>query len=144
MSCCFLSHMSPTSLALTCTWCLEQPQSEIISTSGLSTKISQLVLYLLLRPFHTLTGCDLTPFICNQSQKSAWKLFLKHHTLLSSLGERELAEEKMKEVEELVCKMYKLDSIGSVDKTRAILFSKKGKPEALPPISEALSLHVKW
>ena len=49
----------------------------------------------------------------------------------------------MKEVEEFVCEMYKLDSIGSVDKAWAILFSKKGKPEALPPTSDALSLHVK-
>ena len=49
----------------------------------------------------------------------------------------------MKEVEEFVCKMYKLDSIGSVDEARTILFSKKGKPEALPPKSDALSLHVK-
>jgi len=70
-------------------------------------------------------------------------VFLKHHTLLSSLGEGELSEEKVKEVEEFVCKMYKLDSIGSVDKAQAILFSKKGKPEALPPTSDALSLHVK-
>ena len=52
-------------------------------------------------------------------------------------------KEKMKEVEEFVCKMYKLDSIGSVDEARAILFSKKGKPEALPETSDALSLHVK-
>ena len=50
----------------------------------------------------------------------------------------------MKEVEELACKMHKLDSIGSLDETRALLFSKKGKPEALPPTSEALSLYVKW
>ena len=42
-----------------------------------------------------------------------------------------------------VCKMYKLESIGSVDEAWAILFSKKGKPEALPPTSDALSLHVK-
>jgi len=76
-------------------------------------------------------------------KKSAWKVFLKHHTLLSSLGEGELTEEKMKEIKEFVCKMYKLDTIGSVDEARAILFSKKGKPEALPLTSDALSLHVK-
>jgi len=76
-------------------------------------------------------------------KKSAWKVFLKRHTLLSSLGEEELTEEKMKEVEEFVCKMYKLDSIGSVDEVRAILLSKKDKPEALPPTSDALVLHVK-
>ena len=39
--------------------------------------------------------------------------------------------------------MYKLDIIGSVDEARAILFSKKGKPEALAPTSDGLSLHGK-
>ena len=39
--------------------------------------------------------------------------------------------------------MYKLDSIGSVDEARAILFSKKGKPETVPPTSDALSPHEK-
>jgi len=68
---------------------------------------------------------------------------LESDTLLSSLGEGELSEEKVREVEEFVCKMFKLDSIGSVDEAGAILFSKKGKPEALPPTSDALSLHIK-
>ena len=40
-------------------------------------------------------------------------------------------------------KRNKLDSIGSVDEAGAILVSTKGKPEALPPTSNALSLHVK-
>ena len=69
-----------------------------------------------LLPLHALTGCDTTSFICNHSKKSAWKVFLEHHKLFSSLGEGELSEVKMKEVEEFVCEMYKLDSIGSVDK----------------------------
>ena len=43
----------------------------------------------------------------------------------------------MKEVEKFVCEMYKLDSIRSVDEARPILFSKKGKPGALPPTSDA-------
>ena len=96
-----------------------------------------------LLPFHASTGCDTTSYICNHSKKSAWKVFLEHHKPLSSLGEGELTEEKMKEVEEFVCKMYKLDSIKSVEEARAILFLKKGKPEAPPPTSDALSLHVK-
>ena len=39
--------------------------------------------------------------------------------------------------------MFKLDSIGSVDEARAILFSKKGKPTAMPPASDVLSPRVK-
>ena len=64
-----------------------------------------------------------------------------HTSFLTRRGR--VKRKKVKEVEEFVCKMYKLDSIGSVDEARAILFSKKGKPEALPPTSDALSLHVK-
>lgn len=51
-----------------------------------------------LLPFHALTGCDTTSFICNHLKKSTWKVFLRHHTLLFSLGEEELTEEKIKEV----------------------------------------------
>jgi len=61
----------------------------------------------------------------------------------SLLTRRGRANRRKDEVEEFVCKMYKLDSIGSVNEARVILFSKKGKPEALPPTSDALSLHVK-
>ena len=70
-------------------------------------------------------------------------IFTAPHTLPSSIGAGELTEGKIKEVEKFVCKMYKLDHIGSVDEARVILFSKKGKSEALPPTSDALSLHIK-
>lgn len=96
-----------------------------------------------LLPFHALTGCDTTSFIYNHSKKAAWKVFLQHHKLLSSIGEGELTEGKMKEVEKFVCKMYKLNHIASVDEARVILFLKKGKPDALPPTSDALLLHVR-
>ena len=50
----------------------------------------------------------------------------------------------MKQVKEFVCKMYKFNSVKAVDEARAILFSKKGKPEAILPLtSDALSLRVK-
>ena len=39
--------------------------------------------------------------------------------------------------------MYELDIIGSVDEARAILFSKQGKPDALAPTRDVLSLHGK-
>ena len=95
-----------------------------------------------LLPFHALTGCDTTSFICNHSKKSAWKVFLQHHELLSSIGEGDLTEKKDGRTEKFICKMYKLDAVESVDEARVILFSKTGKPEALPPTSDALSLHV--
>lgn len=94
-----------------------------------------------LLPFHALTGCDTTSFIYNHSKKSAWKIFLDHHELLSSIGEGVLTEQKKKAVEKFICLMYKVD-IASVDKARVVLFSKAGKPEALPPTSDALYLHT--
>jgi hypothetical protein len=94
-----------------------------------------------LLPFHALTGCDTTSFIYNHSKKSAWKIFLEHHQLLSSIGEGELTEQKKKAVEKFICTMYKLD-LASVDEARVVLFSKAGKPDALTPTSDALSLHT--
>lgn len=65
--------------------------------------------------------------------------------LRTTLGEREgegvLTEQKKKAVEKFICLMYKVD-IASVDKARVVLFSKAGKPEALPPTSDALYLHT--
>lgn len=133
MSCCFLSPMSPTSLVLTCTWCLKQPQSESISTSGNLQSASALL------NLHALTGCDTTSFICNNSKKSVWKVFLQHHKLPFSKGEGELTKGKMKAVEKFVCKMYKLDHIGSVDE--AWVFFVLEERKAMP--CHALSVDVK-
>ena len=63
-----------------------------------------------------------------------------HRKLLSLIGEVELTEGKMKEVEKFV---FKMDHVGSVDESRVILFLKKGQPGALPLTSDASSLHVK-
>ena len=76
------------------------------------------------------------------SKKSEWKIFLDHYKLFSSIGDGILTEQKKKAVEKFICKisMYKLD-LASVDVARVVLFSKAGKPKALPPTSDALSLH---
>ena len=94
-----------------------------------------------LLPFYAITGCDTTSFIYKHSKKSAWKIFLDHYKLPSSIGEGVLTEQKKKAVEKFICKMYKLD-LASVDEARVVLFSKAGKPEALPPTSDALPLHT--
>ena len=90
-------------------------------------------------PFHVITGCDTTSFICKNSKTSAWQIFLDNYELLSSVG-GVLTEQKKKAVEKFICKMYKLE-LASVDKARVVLFSEVGKPETLPPTSNALSLH---
>ena len=90
-------------------------------------------------PFDALTGCDTTSFICNHSNSLDSIPKAPHNSFLTQRG-RTNQSKKMKEVEKFACKMYKLDSFRSVDEARPILFSKKGKPEPLPPTSDALSL----
>lgn len=96
-----------------------------------------------LLPFHALTGCDTTSFICSHTKHSAWKVFLKHHNLLSGLGEGELTEDKIKLAEKFVCRLYSVDHVDSVDMARYIIFSKVSKPEAMPPTTNALHYHIK-
>ena len=94
-------------------------------------------------PFHALTGCDTTSFLCNHSKTTAWKIFLQKHNLLSSLGEGSLTASKIKNAEKFVCAMYKHGEVESVNQVRVLLFPKCGKPQALPPTRDALELHIR-
>jgi hypothetical protein len=94
-------------------------------------------------PFHAPTGSDKTSYICNHIQQSAWKVFLKHHTLLVGAGEGELTDEKLTAVETFVCRMYNREHVDSVHMARLIMFSKAGKPRTMAPTSDALQLHIK-
>ena len=49
-----------------------------------------------LLPFHALTGCDSTSFLCDHGKTSAWKMFLEKHNLLSSVGEGNLTTTRLK------------------------------------------------
>jgi hypothetical protein len=94
-------------------------------------------------PFHALTGCDTTSFLCNHSKTTAWKIFVQKHYLLSSLGEGNLTATKIKDAEKFVCAMYSHGEVESVNQIRVLLFPKCGKPQALPPTRDALQLHIK-
>ena len=91
-------------------------------------------------PFPCLKLAVTQCLLYKHSKKSEWKIFLDHYKLFSSIGDGVLTEQKKKAVEKFICKMYKLD-LASVDVARVVLFSKAGKPKALPPTSDALSLH---
>ena len=95
-------------------------------------------------PFHALTGCDTTSFICGHSKKTALKVFWKHQEMLIGLGEGALTETKFKAVERFFCLLYNLpEHVVSVNEARCILFSKVTSPSALPPTSDALQFHTK-
>ena len=94
-------------------------------------------------PFHALTGCDTTSYISGHTKASAWKVFKEHHILLQNLGEGHCDEDEMKNAEKFICYLYNASSACSVNEARHLLFFKKGKPEALPPTSDALHHHIK-
>ena len=95
-----------------------------------------------LLPFHALTGCDTTSYIANHTKRSAWKVFKEHYPLLRHVGIGELTEETLQSSETFVCRLYAGHKTDSVDAARHILFCKTGKPEAMPPTSDALRFHL--
>lgn len=42
--------------------------------------------------FHSLTGCDTVSQFCGMGKKTAWKIFLQHPELLTTLGNGDLTE----------------------------------------------------
>ena len=96
-----------------------------------------------LLPFHALTGCDTTSYICNHTKVSAWKIFLQNYHLLVSLGEGELTVTKVKKAEKFFCALYNSGHLESLNNARVRLFPKTTKPETLPPTTDAFELHLK-
>ena len=97
----------------------------------------------ILPAFHALTGSDTTSYIAGHSKKTCWKVFLQHHNLLKDLGDGELKPETAKAAELFICRLYTVPNADTVDKARSQMFVKTHVPEALPPTSDALSLHIK-
>ena len=91
--------------------------------------------------FHAVTGCDTTSFISGYTEKRAWKVFLESPACLQML----VLESVLSSAEEFTCGLYGITQTTSVDAARHILFSRRGKPENLPPppTSDALSFHDK-
>lgn len=61
--------------------------------------------------------------------------------MITNLGIGELTEETVQSAEKFVCKIYDVHKTDSVEAARHILFSKTGKPEAMPPTTDALRFH---
>lgn len=93
--------------------------------------------------FHALTGCDTTSYIGGHSKKSCWKIFLEDHDLLKDLGNGILTDKVAKDAERLICNLYGVSNVDTVNKARSQMFVKSHPPDCLPPTSDALSFHVK-
>lgn len=94
-----------------------------------------------LLPFHALTGCDSTSFICGHSKKTAWKVFLDNFELLFPIVKDVLNDAAITSAELFFCRLYKTSET-SLDMARVALFGKVGSPEKLPPTSDAFRQHL--
>lgn len=95
--------------------------------------------------FHAMTGSDTTSFFFKKGKKSAWKIFLKHSTLLHRVGRgtEELSKEAEEDAELFVSRWYGLPDTVSVDKARATLFQQGKHVTSLPPTADALRWHLR-
>ena len=94
-------------------------------------------------PFHTLTGCDTTSYLSGHTKASAWKVFKESHELLQNTGEGDINEHIIRKAEQFLCCVYGAGHIKTTNEAQHVLFFKKGKPEALPPTSDAAHLHIR-
>ncbi|MES9880098.1 MAG: hypothetical protein ABW185_04375 [Sedimenticola sp.] len=93
-------------------------------------------------PFHAMTGCDTVSYFAGHSKAMAWKVLNTDSDLLKDLGKGELTDQKMKDAEKFVCKLYGTPEANSCDTVRVKLFCKCKSPEALPPTTDALQFHT--
>lgn len=94
--------------------------------------------------YQFLTGSRSTSHLLGITKTSGWKMFESNSTLLSGLGESTLTTKSMKDIEEFIVKLYKLndDSVKTTDLARYVMFRKMKKVSELPPTSDALRFHI--
>ena len=74
-----------------------------------------------------------------------WQVFVfkDHHELLCRLGDGDLAQDTISSAEAFVCHVFNVsDHAHTRNEAIFMLFSLVKKPEALPPMSDALKLHI--
>ncbi|CAH1154985.1 unnamed protein product [Phaedon cochleariae] len=94
--------------------------------------------------FHAVTGCDSTSHLATITKKAAWKNFNGTACqLLDNLGHSPLTPSSKANAEKFLVQLYKVNKdVSSGDEARYQLFGVVKKPEALPPTSDALRLHL--
>ena len=82
-------------------------------------------------PFHAITGCDTVSYLSGHSKKTSWEVFPTYNNLLEGIGKEELTENKMKEAEKFIYKIYKVPKATTCDQARVALFCKCKLTESL-------------
>ena len=113
------------------------PVKEILSKWKLKDDIAKGLL-----PFHAVTGSDTTSFLYGHTKRTTLSAYMDHPTLLSSLGNDPITEESLSEVERFVCLVYNVPEAMTMDKARAILFTRGVAQQRLPPTSDASKHHI--
>ena len=74
---------------------------------------------------------------------TAWNTLVSDSHLIQNLGDDSFEESDYKNIEKFFCTLYGMPKETSINDVRYGLFLKKKNPEALPPTSDALYLHIK-
>ena len=69
-------------------------------------------------------------------------MLLENTGLLADVGVGIMKENVLSSVEGFICRMYGVTHTTSVDATMHVLFSRRRKPENVPPTSDALSFNL--
>lgn len=87
--------------------------------------------------FHAMTECDSVSQLSGHSKKTAWRVFLHHHSNLSHLGKGHIKEDITKSAEKFICQLYGVPEADTCDEVRVKLFCIGRAKEAVPPTSDA-------
>ena len=99
---------------------------------------------------HAFTGCDTVSHFAHVGKKTAWKVWDTHDAVTAAFCElrgapEEVADEVYSALGRFTKLMYDRTSRSeSVNETRELLFTRKGRPmAALPPSEAALQQHIR-
>lgn len=79
----------------------------------------------------------------DKARRTALKVFFQYKELLAGLGRETLTEDTMLNAEQVVCRIYNVPEVTTVDKARVTLFKRALRAELFPPTRDALRHHIK-
>ncbi len=91
---------------------------ELVAHNNLDASSAKLLL-----PFHALTGCDSTSYFARHTKKTCIKTFFQHKEYLKNLGNGELSDDTIQDVETFVCRVYATPD-DTTDKAKVRLFKR--------------------
>lgn len=101
-----------------------------------------------LLPYHSFSGCDTTSAFSGKGKKQGWQLLKKNSDLAECVGKLgddfSFNQALLPSFEQLVCKLYRVPNLTSVNEARYSLFAAShATGHALPPTQNALIYHLK-